>query len=75
MDPALTEEEERFMRWLEEDDVTGHHLGEAAGVPPHWQSLRNDAARIGDLLRDNVASAQEPSDTESFNEEVRRRLS
>ena len=74
MDPELTAEEERFMRWLEEDDVTGHHAGESPGVPGDWHVLRRDVDQLRDLLRSNIPVTKEPPASDTFNEEVRRKL-
>ena len=74
MDPALTDEEERFMRWLEEGDVTGHHAGDAPDLPAEWHKLRHNVDSLRDLLRANIPSAQEPPGSASFNDEVRQKL-
>jgi hypothetical protein len=73
MDPALTDEEERFMRWLEEDDVTGHHAGEGP-VPENWHALKQNVDQLSDLLRSNIPATREPPASDTFNEEVRRNL-
>ena len=63
------------MLWLEqEDDVTGHHAGNRADVPPHWEDMRREVKTVGDLLRACLPAAIEPPDTTGFNEGVRRRL-
>jgi hypothetical protein len=75
MDPELTDEEERFMRWLEEDDVSGHYFADdSPDVPPHWHALRQEADSLGDLLRAAIPPSQEPPASGAFNDEVRRRL-
>ncbi len=73
MDPALTDEQERYMHWLE-DDVTGHSAGAEAPVPAEWLPMREEAAQLGDLLRAALPPDREPPAAESFNEELSRRL-
>lgn len=74
MDPPLTDDEERFMRWLEEGDVQGHQLSQGLDVPPHWSTLREDAEKLAGILRSHLPVSIEPPDPESFNDQVRQRL-
>lgn len=75
MEPPLTDDEERFMRWLEEhDDVTGHHAGDCVGVPLHWQEMRREVKNLGDLLRAHLPDRVEPPDPATFNSQVQQRL-
>jgi len=71
MDPALTDEQARYMRWLE-DDVTGHSPD--TPVPAEWLAQREEAAQLGDLLRASLPPDREPPAADSFNDELRRRL-
>lgn len=74
METPLTEDEERFMRWLEEGDVHGHHAGVGFDVPPHWHSMKCDIENLGGLLRAHLPAAIEPPDAEIFNRRVQERL-
>jgi hypothetical protein len=72
MDPALTDEQERFMRWMEAGDVTGHDA--AAAVPAEWLAMREEAARLGDTLRSALPPEIEPPDAKGFNAGILRGL-
>ncbi len=73
MDPTLSEDEERFMRWLEDgNDVQGHSAD--IGLPEAWHAQRNEAEKLGALLRDHMATHLEPPNPEAFNQQVRQRL-
>ena len=75
MEPTLTDDEERFMLWLEqEDDVTGHHAGNRADVPPHWEGMRREVKTLGDLLRAHLPESVEPPSPAAFNSQVQQRL-
>ena len=70
MEPELTEEQERFMRWLEEDDVCGHE----DTTPPEWHVLRHEADKLGTLLRSGLPGSIEPPNPAGFNEALRQQL-
>ncbi len=75
MDPALTEEEERFMRWLEAgEDVCGHEAGHGAETPPHWLAERREMENLGSLLRRYLPPAREPPNPARFGEDIRKSL-
>jgi hypothetical protein len=71
MDSPLTNEQERFMRWLEED-VTGH--SPEAPVPPEWHRLREEAGQLSEFLRNHLPTDREPPAADRFNDDLRRRL-
>ena len=73
MEPSLTHDQERFMRWMEAGDVTGHDAA-AADVPAEWLALREEAARLGDAMRAVIPPEIEPPAARDFNAEILRRL-
>lgn len=75
-DDILTPEQERFMLWLEADDVQGHSLAEGGGaVPADWLAERQAVEDLGHILRSHLPASFELPSAASFNEALRRRLS
>jgi hypothetical protein len=72
MDETLTPDEERFMRWLEED-VVGHEF-HMAPPPPHWEAMRDEVERLGAFLRLHLPEAVQLPDPVLFNEQIQSRL-
>lgn len=57
MNEQLTPDQERFMQWLEGDDITGHAVGDDAAVPAHWHNERREIHALNSLLRDHLPAA------------------
>jgi hypothetical protein len=73
MEPSLTHDQERFMRWMEAGDVTGHDAS-ALEVPAEWLAMREEAARLGDAMRNALPPEIEPPSAREFNAEILRGL-
>ena len=71
MEPSLTHDQERFMRWMEAGDVTGHDAA-AADVPAEWLAMRAEAARLGETMRAVLPPEIEPPAARDFNAEISR---
>lgn len=71
----LTPEQERFMQWLEADDVQGHSFADGGGgVPADWLAERQAVEDLGQLLRCHLSAGVEMPSAASFNETLRSRL-
>lgn len=74
-DESLTPDQERFMLWLEADDVEGHSIADGDGeVPTEWMAERQSVEELGQILRSHLPGSLEPSSPVGFNESIRRRL-
>ena len=74
-DESLTPYQERFMLWLEADDVEGHSIADGDGeVPTEWMAERQSVEELGQILRSHLPGSLEPSSPVGFNESLRRRL-
>jgi hypothetical protein len=75
MDPTLTDDEQRFMLWLElEDDVVGHDAGELSDLPPSWQHMKQEVTVLGDMLRTHFPRNSVLPDPTAFNNSIQHRL-
>lgn len=74
-DDSLTPDQERFMLWLEADDVEGHSIADGEGaVPTEWMAERQSVEELGQILRSHLPGSLEPSSSVGFNESLRKRL-
>jgi hypothetical protein len=53
MNDQLSPDQERFMLWLEGQDVMGHSI-DAADVPSEWLAERSNTRALSHLLRDSL---------------------
>ena len=69
MNEQLNPDQERFMLWLEGDDITGHAFGDDTAIPTHWKTERREISALNTLLRNHLPEAQDQADS-GFNAAV-----
>jgi hypothetical protein len=70
MEPELTDENRRFMEWMEED-VVGHS---ATPVPDEWHALKQQFEQLGSMVQSAFPADLEPPGGEAFNTALRKKL-
>lgn len=71
IEPVLSDDEERFMHWLEEgpDDTAED---ETARVPHQWIEQKRQVQQLGRVLCTYLPKVREPPNPHNFNEQVHR---